>query len=154
MSTRSARHDSVYRAIEALLKLSEEVEQRRRQLARDAGLSDQQCRVLEEVGREAFLPSLFARGRSTSAAGVSRTLRQLLEAGLVDVGIAEQDGRQRDYALTAAGRRVLKRLQEDRERALSAVWDPLPLREVQAFAGFAEGLSERLLRYGEEQTER
>ena len=74
--------DPLYRAIEGLQRLAELFERRRAQLARRVGLSDPQWRVLEEIAREDFMPSLFARRRDAHPAAVSRTLRQLLDRGL------------------------------------------------------------------------
>ena len=68
-----------YEAIRVLQELADVFEKRRQQLAAEAGVSDLQWRVLEQVAEEDFMPSLFARSRSQSPAGVSRTLRQLLE---------------------------------------------------------------------------
>ena len=141
------RRRRAYRAIDALQRVSELVERRRRQLARSVGLSDQQWRVLEEIHSEHFMPSLFARDRETSPAAISRTLRQLQERGLVRARISEADARQRSYALTAKGERVIDQLRAAREDALEAVWDDFPAREVEAFTGFAAELAERLESY-------
>jgi DNA-binding MarR family transcriptional regulator len=140
----SARREATFGAIEALLRLSELVERRRRQLARDAGLSDAQWQVLEQVATEHFLPSLFARARETAPAAVSRTLRQLQERGLIRVSIAAGDRRQREYRLTARGRQVTDRLREAREDALAAVWDALPPGDIARFARFARRLADRM----------
>ncbi len=144
-STRSAS----YEAVEALMRVSQAVERRRRQLARAAGLSEQQWSVLEEIGLLDFMPSLCARGRDTSPAAISRTLRQLLERGLVSVAISERDARRREYSLTARGEAVLEDLRVRRERALSAVWDTFPVTEVKRFARFNRGLAERLEAYAQ-----
>jgi len=134
----------VFPAVEALVRLSELVEERRRQLAREAGLGELQLRVLEGIGRSDFMPSLFARGRRTSPAAVSRALRQLIDGGLVAARICADDARRRAYTLTPAGRRVLARVRKRREQALLAVWEGLPSRELDRFAHFAERLAERL----------
>jgi DNA-binding MarR family transcriptional regulator len=146
---RRARRGELYRAIDALLKLTELVERRRGQLAREAGLSDLQARVLEEVGSETFMPSLFARSRERSPAAVSRTLRQLLDQGLVRSEIAEGDGRRRSYALTPRGKRSLDGLRSRREHAIDVVWEELTPSEVERFARFAERLAARLADYAE-----
>ena len=65
-------------------RLAEVFQLRRAQRARDAGLTEAQYQVLEEVGSRSFMPSLFARRRESSAAAVSKVLRTLLDAGLVD----------------------------------------------------------------------
>jgi DNA-binding MarR family transcriptional regulator len=139
----SSRH-ATFEAIDALLRLSELVERRRRQLARGAGLTDAQWRVLEGIEREHFMPSLFARDCETAPAAVSRTLRQLQERGWVLASISSGDRRQRDYRLTARGRQGLDRLRTAREEALEAVWDVLPARQVADFARFAGVLANRL----------
>jgi len=140
----------LYRALSALQRLAEVFERRRAQLAREVGVSDAQWRVLEEIGREAFMPSLFARRSEAHPAAVSRTLRQLQERGWVAASISARDGRQREYALTARGRRVLERLREARRRAVDAVWADLPERELTRFAAFSEDLARRLERYADE----
>jgi len=138
---------ALYDAIEALQRLAELFERRRQQLARAAGLSDAQWRVLEEIGHERFMPSLFARSRAMHAAAVSRTLRQLQQAGLVEASISAQDGRQRRYQLTARGRQRLERVRRDRIRAVDAVWQGFEADELARFADFSRRLADRLDRY-------
>jgi DNA-binding MarR family transcriptional regulator len=140
----STRREATFGAIEALMRLSELVERRRRQLARDAGLSDAQWRVLEQIATEHFLPSLFARDHETAPAAVSRTLRQLQERGLIRASIATGDRRQRRYHLTARGRQVTGQLRAAREDALAAVWDTLPAGEIARFGRFAARLADRI----------
>ena len=144
----------LYDAIEALQRLTELFERRRQQLARAAGLSDAQWRVLEEIGHERFMPSLFARSRAMHAAAVSRTLRQLQEAGLVEASISGEDGRQRRYELTARGRQRLERVRRDRMRAIDAVWQGFAADELARFADFSRRLAERLDRYARERAQR
>jgi DNA-binding MarR family transcriptional regulator len=141
-------------AIEGLSRLSDVFDLRRQQIARDVGLTDAQWRLLEEIAREDFMPSLFARRRRCSPAAVSRTLRQLQEAGLVRAAIAEADARQRAYSLTARGRRLMERTTESRRRALDAVWRDLPEAEVARFARFSAELAERLEQYADEEARR
>lgn len=137
----------LFDAIEGLQRLSEIFRRRRRQLAREAGLTDVQWQVLEEVGREDFMPSLFARSRDCTPAAVSRTLRQLQDAGLVRAAISEADGRQREYTLTPAGEGALARVGAGRERAIEAVWRSLPEPELARFAAFSAELADRLEAY-------
>ena len=92
--------------------------ERREQLAVDAGLTVPQWRILEEIATEHFMPSLFARRRSRSAAAVSKLIRVLLDRGLISVAVSAEDGRQRDYTLTARGRRTLERLHANRQAAI------------------------------------
>jgi DNA-binding MarR family transcriptional regulator len=136
-----------HRAIASLQRLTALFGERRRQLAREAGLTETQWQVLEEVKGEEFMPSMFARRRSTSAAAVSRTLRQLLDEGLVEASIGAEDGRHRVYRLTARGRRVLERLDRSRARAIEAVWEPFATRDLREFNRFADALADRLERY-------
>ena len=107
----------------------------------------QQWRVLEEIGGENFMPSMFARERESSPAAVSKIIRQLLDKGLVAVSVSEADGRQRDYALTAAGRRVMERLRESRSRAVAAVWSGLDAARLADFTSFSSELINRLESY-------
>jgi DNA-binding MarR family transcriptional regulator len=139
-----------HRAIASLQRLSELFVERRRQLARQAGLTEAQWRVLEEIGEESFVPSLFARRRDCAPAAVSRTLRQLLERDWVRASIAADDGRQRLYRLTARGRRKLARLGESRIDAIAAVWVPFGRAELRTFANFATKLADRLEAYAKE----
>jgi len=69
------RRDPIFRAIEAMTALTEIFERRREVLARDAGITIEQWRVLEEISTEHFIPSMFARSRDSSAAAVSKILR-------------------------------------------------------------------------------
>jgi DNA-binding MarR family transcriptional regulator len=137
------------RAIAGLQRLADDFAERRDQLSAEAGLTPGQWRVLEEISTEDFMPSLFARRRAQSPAAVSKTLRQLAEAGLVTVSIDEVDARQRRYALTAKGRRVLGSLRRSRQRAIAAVWGDIPLRDLERFADFSESLGRRLEAYAD-----
>lgn len=145
---------SLAAAIEGLSRLADVFERRRQQIAREVGLSDAQWRLLEEIAREDFMPSLFARRRACSPPAVSRTLRQLQEAGLVRAAISEADARQRAYRLTASGRRLMRRIRESRGRALDAVWADLPQAEVARFGRFSAELAQRLERYADEEADR
>ena len=137
----------VHRAIEGLQRLAELFAERRERLAREAGLSLGEWRLLEEIAGEGFLPSLFARRRAVHPAAVSRTLRALKQRGVIHAEIAETDARQRAYRLTPAGRRALARLRESRARAIAAIWEPLPASEIERFGRFAAELAARLEAY-------
>lgn len=134
-------------AIDALLRLTDVVERRRAQMARQVGLTDAQWRVLEEVGQEDFLPSLFARDRRLQPAAVSRTLRELAERGWVRPLPVAGDRRKREYVLTVRGGEVLERLRAAREEALVAVWDGLPADELAGFQKLATRLADGLEAY-------
>ena len=134
-------------AIASLQRLAEIFAERRRQLAREADLTETQWRVLEEAEGEDFMPSMFARRRACTPAAVSRTLRQLLDRDLVRASIGASDGRQRVYRLTEEGRRTLARLRENRARAIEAVWEGLSPEELRAFTRFASDLADRLEAY-------
>ena len=140
-------HPDVLGAIASLQRLAELFAERRRQLAREADLTESQWRVLEEAEGDDFLPSMFARRRACTPAAVSRTLRQLLDRDLVRASIGASDGRQRVYQLTAKGRRTLTGLREKRARAIESVWKDLPRQELRAFTRFASDLAERLETY-------
>lgn len=137
----------VLRAISTLQRLTDLFVERREQVARAAGLTVAQWQVVEEIGGEHFMPSLFARERETSLPAVSRIIRQLLDRGLVRVAVNAEDGRQRDYALTVEGRRALERVRAERERAIRAVWGEFRPDELDAFNGFGARLVERLERH-------
>jgi DNA-binding MarR family transcriptional regulator len=110
-------------------------------------LTDQQWGVLEEIATDHFMPSLFARRRESSAAAVSKILRQLADKGLVVAEIAARDGRQRRYSLTVEGRRVMARLRASREAAIQKIWLTLDGSGLRAFTQFGHTIIERLERY-------
>jgi DNA-binding MarR family transcriptional regulator len=139
--------EALWAAIEQLGRLTELMERRRQQLARSVDLSPQQWRALDQIAKPNFMPSLFARAQECAPAAVSRTLRQLLDRGLVETSIAAGDARRRDYALTAAGKKVLSQLRNAREDALEAVWSGFASSELERFAAFGAELADRLEAY-------
>lgn len=138
----------IHEAIACLGRLTDAFQRRREQLAASVGLSDGQWGVLEEISREHFMPSMFAKTRESSAAAVSKTLRQLLDKDLVSVTLSKSDGRQRAYVLTAKGKRVLEGLRQEREQAIEKIWLTLDRAQMQNFATFANDLIPRLEQYG------
>ena len=142
-----ARRHPIFRAIEAMTTLAELFERRREVLARDAGITIEQWRVLEEISTERFIPSMFARSRASSAAAVSKILRQLLDAGLVSAAISQADRRNRSYKLTAKGTRTLAEVRAARQAAIEAIWTGFSRDELAAFSIFADKLSDRIERY-------
>jgi DNA-binding MarR family transcriptional regulator len=143
----SADTATIHRSIAQLQRLADLFQQRRHQLARRVGLSEQQWRVLEEISTEQFIPSLFARSREQSAAAVSKVLRLLLDKELVRVSVSAADGRQRQYELSPRGQRIMQRLRQERQRAIETIWSDLPAEELQRFNRFGAELIERLQRY-------
>ena len=131
-------------AIAALQRLADAFARRRGQLARGAGLTEEQWRVLDEIAAEDFMPSMFARRKAKTPAAVSKVIRQLTDLGLIDASISATDARQRNYALTAQGRQTLEGVRRDRQRALDRVWSGIAPRELEGFARFAGELAERL----------
>lgn len=144
MSTTLQREGRVHRAIEVLGKLAELFRQRREQLAAEAGLTDQQWEVLEEISTDHFMPTMFAQKRESSAAAVSKIIRQLVDKSFVTVRVASGDARHRDYALTARGRRVIEGLRQSRAEAIERVWLPFPPADLDAFVTFGTTLASRL----------
>jgi DNA-binding MarR family transcriptional regulator len=140
----------IHQAIAALQRLCELFALRRQQLAAEAGLTESQWRLLEEIADEAFMPSMFARRRDCTPAAISRGLRSLLERKWVTAEIARGDARQRRYRLTADGRRVLDRLRRGRERAIAAVWEGFDARALRGFVSFADELARHLAEYAEQ----
>jgi DNA-binding MarR family transcriptional regulator len=138
-------------AIAALQRLAELFLERRRQLAREAGISEAEWRLLEEIESARFMPSLFARRRERTAAAVSRALRALSDARLVQASVGESDARQRVYRLTPKGRELLAKLRDRRERAIAAIWRAFPADELAEFERFAGALADGLERYAEAQ---
>src|SRR5664279_5676297 len=138
----------VHQAIACLGRLADAFRHRREQLALSVGLSDGQWGVLEEISREHFMPSMFAKTRDSSAAAVSRTLRQLLDKDLVSVTLSRSDGRQRDYVLTAKGKRIMQALRDERALAIEKIWLKLEPHLVESFLSFGTQLSGQLEEYG------
>lgn len=130
--------------VEVLGHLAALFEERRRQLAESVGLTVQQWQVLEEVTTEHFMPSMFAQRRSSSAAAVSKILRQLLDKGIIVAHVSETDGRQRDYEVTVLGKRLLAKVRKERERAISEVWLALSREELSEFHAIGNNLASRL----------
>ena len=138
---------SVHAAIACLQRLTDVFQQRRVQLAQSVGLTEQQWAVLEEISSEHFMPSMFAKSRSSSAAAVSKILRQLVDKHLARSKVDSGDGRQRRYELTAKGKSTMAALRQKREHAISAVWTPLGDTELETFTKLGNQLTDRLLSY-------
>jgi DNA-binding MarR family transcriptional regulator len=138
----------VHEAIACLGRLTAAFQRRREQLALSVDLSDGQWGLLEEISHEHFMPSMFAKTRESSAAAVSKTLRQLLDKGLVSVTLSKADGRQRDYVLTAKGKRILQTLRDERELAIENIWLTLDHSQLKNFITFGTDLTDRLEQYG------
>ena len=118
----TTRLAEVHEAIACLQRLSEAFQARRSQLAQEVGLSDHQWGMLEEISTEHFMPSMFARRQQSSAAAVSKTLRQLIDKGLIGTSVGKEDGRQRNYVLTTRGKDVMNRLRDNRQVAIDRIW--------------------------------
>ena len=141
---KAAQREPILTAIAHLSRLSELFQKRRAQLAAVVGLTDHQWGVLEEIGTEHFMPSMFARQRDSSAAAVSKTLRQLIDKDLIAVSVDASDGRQRRYDLTPNGKSVLSRLRKHREEAIDQVWKTFGNDTLHQFSSFAEQLGDKL----------
>ena len=141
----------MHRAVECLGRLTEVFRLRRQQLAASVGLTEQQWSVLDEIEQADFMPSMFARQRESSPAAVSKILRQLQDKELVVVSLSSSDGRQRNYELSAEGKRVLERLRERRQHAITEVWLEFDADSIGVFTRFGNELIERLERYSEDQ---
>ena len=103
--------------------------------------------VLEEISTEHFIPSLFARSRESSAAAVSKVLRQLLDKDLVRVSVSDADGRQRQYELSDAGKRTIDELRRERQRAIEAIWREMSEADLNTFNALSAALIARIERY-------
>jgi len=139
--------------VACLRRLGDAFWRRRAALARSVGLSEGQWGVLEEIATEHFMPSMFAKTRASSAAAVSKTLRQLLDKGLVNVGLSKSDRRQRAYVLSAKGKRVLEVLRQERALAIEEIWLSLEAAPLRSFVAFGNRLCDRLEHYGGKDTE-
>ncbi|MBN1608046.1 MAG: MarR family transcriptional regulator [Polyangiaceae bacterium] len=147
MPTTPQHLEEVHAAIACLQRLSDAFTERRRQLAESVGLTEQQWAVLEEISTEHFMPSMFARVRQSSAAAVSKTLRQLLDKELVRVSVSPDDGRQRRYGLTGKGAAVQRELRRQRESAIRAIWLKVTPGRLKVFTRIGNELAERLGAY-------
>lgn len=136
--------ERIHEAIGHLGRLSDLFQKRRVQLAESVGLTEHQWGVLEEIALDHFMPSMFARQRESSAAAVSKTLRQLLSKELIAVSVDANDGRQRKYELTGNGKRVLERLRQHRQEAIRRVWENFEAAELERFCAFARVLGDGL----------
>jgi DNA-binding MarR family transcriptional regulator len=130
--------------VEVLGRLASLFEERRRQLAEGAGMTVGQWQVLEEIQTEHFMPSLFAQRRASSAAAVSKVLRQLTDKGLIVAQLSQEDARKRDYSVTQEGKRLLGRVREQRKHAIEEVWLKLSRDELIGFDSIGTQLAERL----------
>jgi len=144
----------VHQSIARLQRLSDLFVARREELARRVGLTEQQWRVLEEISTEHFIPSLFARSQDSSAAAVSKVLRQLLDKDLIRVSISENDGRQRAYELSPAGKRAMTRLRKLRQDAIDEVWLALPQAELARWSQLSLELIERIQQHAQRESAR
>ena len=142
--------EAVHRSIAHLQRLTDLFQERRAQLAKRVGLTEQQWRVLEEISTEHFIPSLFAKSQESSPAAVSKVLRQLLDKEVVRVSVSESDGRLRQYELTQKGQRTMERLRRHREHAIDAIWSDLPADELRRFHALSAELIARIERYAAE----
>jgi DNA-binding MarR family transcriptional regulator len=137
----------IHAAIDCLGRLSAAFGDRREQLAQSVGLTEHQWGVLEEISTEHFMPSMFARARASTPAAVSKTLRQLIDKGLVEVKLNKSDGRQRDYQLTRRGKRTMSELREARAQAIEQIWQKLDRDEVRSFTSFGNKLTQALVEH-------
>ena len=137
----------IHGAIDCLRRLTDAFGRRRQQLAQSVGLTEHQWSVLEEISTEHFMPSMFAKSRESTAAAVSKVIRQLVDKGLVSVSLSKSDGRQRNYVLTPRGKKTMAALRANREVAIDRVWSGLAAEEVQRFVEFGNQLTTRLDEY-------
>jgi DNA-binding MarR family transcriptional regulator len=142
-----SKREVVHEAISWLQRLTELFQRRRYQLASAAGITEQQWLVLEKISQEHFIPSLFAKERDSSAAAVSKIIRQLVDKALVDVTLSREDARLREYALTPGGEALMKRLRDLREQAIDEIWMTLDSAALQQFCRFGSDLTEAILRF-------
>jgi DNA-binding MarR family transcriptional regulator len=146
----SASTAEIHAAIGCLGRLTEVFAQRRQGLAASVGLTEQQWSVLDEIEQEQFMPSLFARRRESSAAAVSKILRQLQDKELVVVSLRSGDARQRHYELSSLGKQAMTKLSALRQHAIAEVWQQLDSAGLKEFTRFGTELLDRLERYSKE----
>lgn len=137
------------RCVDVLGRLAFLFAERKQQLASSVGLTVAQWQALEEVQKDDFMPSLFARDRESSPAAVSKVLRQLTDKGLITAEVNSTDARQRNYHLTRKGTTLLSRLRSERQAAIESVWLPLGPGALNHFAELGETVARRLEEYAE-----
>jgi DNA-binding MarR family transcriptional regulator len=137
----------IHAGIAALQRLSDVFTLRREQLAAEVELTDHQWSVLEEIATLHFMPSMFAKRRSSSPAAISKTLRNLMERGLVSVAVGDGDGRRRTYSLTADGEKTMVLLRKGRQRAIDHIWSDLDANGLAQFCKFSDELARRMEDY-------
>lgn len=130
--------------VEVLGHLAALFDERRRQLAESVSLTVQQWEVLEQVQHEHFMPSLFAQKRASSAAAVSKILRQLTDKGLIVAHVSDKDARQREYKVTDAAKKLLDSVRKQRRDAIEKVWLKLSATQLQQFSSVGGELVTRL----------
>jgi DNA-binding MarR family transcriptional regulator len=145
----SSKEHAIREAITCLGELAAAFDRRRRTLAAQVDLTDQQWGVLEEIASDEFMPSLFAKQRERSAASVSKLLRQLADKGLIRAALSEADGRQRRYELTPTGRRKLATLNGLRQRAVEEIWAHFDAPRLVEFRKFGAELLCRMQNYAD-----
>lgn len=148
------RQAEIHAAIDCLRRLSSAFGERRQQLAQSVGLTEHQWGVLEEISTEHFMPSMFARQRDSTPAAVSKTLRQLIDKGLIEVKLNKNDARQRDYELTRRGESVMSELRDARHLAIEQVWKKLDPEQVRRFTNFGNELALALEQHGKNTSKR
>ncbi len=142
--SRQGAQEQALACIEVLGRLTALFIERRRQLAESVGLSDQQWQLLEEIHTEHFMPSLFAARRESSAAAVSKIIRQLTDKGFIVAEIDREDARKRSYHLTDQGREAVAQLRASRQQAIDEVWLRFDESQLEEFKSFGDALAERL----------
>ena len=65
----------------------------------------------------------------------------------MSVSAREHDGRQRQYVLTAKGKRTLDGVRADRQAAIDAIWDSFDRRALATFADVSAELIRRIEAY-------
>jgi DNA-binding MarR family transcriptional regulator len=140
----AATREDIHQAIAALQLLVELFQRRRVHLAAAVDLTEHQWSVLEEISTEHFMPSMFARQRESSAAAISKTLRQLSDKELIASSAQESDGRKRHYQLTEKGKRTMQRLRQQRQEAIELVWADFDSATLHGFVAFSEQLTSKL----------
>jgi DNA-binding MarR family transcriptional regulator len=66
---------------------------------------------------------------------------------LVDVTLSREDARQREYALTSDGERLMKQLRDLREQAIDKIWMTLDSEALEQFCRFGRELTEAILKF-------
>jgi DNA-binding MarR family transcriptional regulator len=125
--------DLLYEFALSVKAIDRELQRRINDAMTPLGVTAAQADALVVIGRSGRI-SLKELGDLLIAEGghPSRLVDRLVEAGLVERRAAEEDRRRVELSLTAAGRRVVKRIEDSREQLTALGRELIPPRDLNA----------------------